>query len=189
MTAFSFVSIAKSAVVSAVLATGFAASAVAADFAQLSAPVSGPVAISDVQIGAELQDKAEEYGERELDRLSNAFHDAVAEELERAGRFGLEGDAGANTLVLVIEDARPNRPTFEQLGRRPGLSAQSFSIGGAEVSAVLYDPNGVELGQFEYSWRSSNIRDARYRVVWSDAKRTFDRFADQLVDALDEAGS
>lgn len=172
-----------------IAALGLSAAAWAQDASPLAGPVSGPVAIVDVRTGARLQDKADEYGERDVQELMDAFHDAVADALIEAGRFAGEDAVGANELVLVIEDAMPNRPTRQQMRSQPSLSMRSFSIGGADVSAVLTASDGTVVRELEYSWRTRSIRDAHFRSVWTDAERTFDRFADRLVDALEREDS
>jgi len=90
-------------------------------------------------------------------------------------------------LQARIMDATPNRPTREQIRDTPGLSYQhSFSMGGAEVEADLVSANGEIIDQFEYSWRTRQLRDAQYRRTWSDARRTFSRFATQVREEVQE---
>jgi hypothetical protein len=85
---------------------------------------------------------------------------------------------------VTIEDARPNRPTFEQMSRDTGLSLQSFGIGGAEMSGELLSAGGQSLGQMSYAWYENDIRDAQFGGTWSDAYRAFDKFARQAADDL-----
>ncbi|MEO1040123.1 MAG: hypothetical protein AAFX09_11300 [Pseudomonadota bacterium] len=150
---------------------------------------SGPVAITSITIGEELAEDDDDIGEREFARLIDDLRDEVASQLADIGRFSAEPVAGAARLELVITDAKPNRPTQNQLGRRPGLSIRSFSIGGAEIEGVLYDASGVEIGAFRYAYFSDDIRDARARSTWSDARRSFDRFARRLARELNTQAS
>src|SRR5690242_18706293 len=83
-----------------------------------------------VTIGPKLQDKADELGQRELDHL--------ALDLQRSVESRLAGQAGRYELTLI--DARPNRPTFEQLGDKPGLSMESFGVGGATIEGAYVAP-------------------------------------------------
>ena len=85
-----------------------------------------------------------------------------------------------STLDLVIEDAVPNRPTMQQMSNKPGLSYQSFGVGGAMVGGVLTTTDGrqIEVG---YRWYETDIRWAVSAGTWSDAQSTFDRFARRLV--------
>jgi len=156
------------------LTTTLAASAVA--FAVQAAPL-GPVAEVNVTIGADLQDKADQYGQRELDYLARDLRDSVIQAINRRG--GLVPSGG--TLDLVIEDAVPNRPTMRQMSKTPGLSYESFGIGGARVSGVLKTADGQTL-PVSYRWYESDIRWSISAGTWSDAQTTFDRFGRRLVD-------
>lgn len=130
----------------------------------------------NITIGPKLQAKADDYGPREFDYLKAALRNDVEREL---GKAGLAASGGA-TLDLVIEDAMPNRPTFEQMVDRPGLSFQSISIGGAEVSGVLTASDGGQT-PLHYRWYESDIGNTLASSTWSDAERAFDRFARGLV--------
>ena len=86
------------------------------------------VASVDVTLSPELRKKAvEEYGVRDVERLAGDLRKEVAQEMEKTGVL-----AGGR-LELVLVDAQPNRPTFKQLGDRPGLSLHSFGVGGATI--------------------------------------------------------
>jgi hypothetical protein len=75
---------------------------------------------------------------------------------------------------------KPNRPTFKQLSDTPGLSMQSFGIGGAAIKGRIVAADGSEK-PLSYRWYESDIRQASYNWIWSDAEWTFDRFARKLV--------
>ena len=122
----------------------------------------------------------EEYGEREGEYLIKA----LKSDLEYA--FG-EDLAVIGDVNVVIEDARPNRPTFKEMGDTPGLSMQSFGVGGARVSAVVMDANGEPLSDMSYEWYESDIKWAKGSNTWSDAKRAFDRFSRKLDKKVDKA--
>jgi hypothetical protein len=151
-------------------------SAIALAAAAQAAPL-GPVADVTVTIGPKLQDKADQYGQRDLDYLAAELRESVQKALERADGLSAEGA----TIDLVLEDAVPNRPTFQQMALKPGLSYESFGIGGARISGVLTTADGrrVPLG---YSWYEADIRWSQYAGTWMDAENTFDRFARRLVD-------
>jgi hypothetical protein len=155
------------------LTTTLAASAVA--FAVQAAPLP-PVATIHVTIGPELQKKADEYGQRDLDALAADLRDSVESALKRSG--GLSPSGGA--LDLVIEDAAPNRPTMRQMSIKPGLSYQSFGIGGAKVGGVLTMADGRKIS-VGYGWYETDIRWSQTASTWMDAENTFDRFARRLV--------
>ncbi len=136
------------------------------------------IEIGDISIGEPLMEKADEYGEREFDRLVRMLERSLERELgDRLGESHLE-------LNIQIVDAWPNRPTAQQLGR--GLHMSSMSIGGASLEAQLVHERGMVVDTFEYTWRTHSIRDAVGHSTWTDTRRVFNRFADQIADSLDE---
>ena len=130
----------------------------------------------NVTIGPELQAKADQYGQRDLDYLAAELRESVQKAFERTGGLSTDGA----TIDLVLEDAMPNRPTFRQMALKPGLSYESFGIGGATISGVLTTADGrqVPLG---YRWYESDIRWSQGAGTWMDAENTFDRFARRLA--------
>jgi hypothetical protein len=152
--------------------------------AALAAPAFavGPVSIAPISFGEELLDKADEYGERDLNRLAEFLRDDLEREL------GNQLGDGGDTLRVTIVDADPNRPTSNQMAR--GLHASSISIGGAEIEAQLVSSTGEVLETFEYAWHSHSISDVVGYGRWTDARRAFDRFASSVGDSVDAgAGS
>lgn len=146
-----------------------AAALIASGTAALAAPASVSVAI-----GPELQKKAEKtYGVDEVRRLADDLRESVTRELGKTGAY----DGARVELTLV--DALPNRPTFKQLGDTPGLSMESFGIGGAKIEGQAVAADG-KVTPLSYKWYESDIRQSRANWVWSDAEWTFDRFARQL---------
>ncbi|MDG2522082.1 hypothetical protein P7B02_11080 [Caulobacter segnis] len=140
------------------------------------AALAAPVSEITVSIGPELAKKTPELGARELDDLRGDLKRTVERELERAGQLNPQG----GRLDLVIADARPNRPTMQQMARTPGLSYQSFSIGGASVTGSYSAPGGAST-PVSYSWYENDIREAWWRGTWGDANRAFDRFASKFA--------
>ena len=121
------------------------------------------------------EELSEEYGEREGERLSAMIIRDLEEEMERE-------ETTVARIAVVIEDAKPNRPTFEQISGSPGLDPiRSVSIGGMDLSGIAYDEDGNEVARVEYDWFSNNIRDSIGTSTWWDARRASDRFADRLV--------
>lgn len=139
-----------------------------------------PIEIAPIAFGDELLEKADEYGTRELDRLAGYLTD----DLEQALR-GIEMMDGT-TLEVTILDATPNRPTFQQLRDRTGLSMRSISLGGAELEARLVSESGAVLDEFEYSWSSHNLREVYGASTWYDARRAFDRFSRRVRNEVHE---
>lgn len=91
----------------------------------------------------------------------------------------------AERVVVTIEDAKPNRPTWEQTSNKPGLDPfRSVSIGGAHMTGTAYDASGKEIGKFEYQWYEPSIQNVIGYNTWTDAYRSFDRFAHRFADQL-----
>ena len=160
----------------------------AASLLALAAPASAQTAhIAPVAFSEDFQtDLEDDYGLREGEYLSERVTRAVSRELEERGvALGEDGYAIEVTLV----DARPNKPTFQQLGDRPGLDyARSISTGGAELSAVIRAPDGSVADEVTYRRFSSSLLDAQPIVSpWQDANRSINRFANRVADAYGEA--
>ncbi|MEO0549733.1 MAG: hypothetical protein AAFZ91_07420 [Pseudomonadota bacterium] len=120
----------------------------------------------------------EELGEREGDILSSE----IVEDLNRA--FERVGVSPTKVSVTII-NAKPNRPTFEQLGDRPGLDAsRSIAVGGMKLQATAFDAAGNELTELEYGWFESDIRQSVGTTTWSDARRASNRFARKFAEQL-----
>lgn len=119
----------------------------------------------------------EDLGEKEGVYLSKKLTTFVTKELEKSGQ-------NVERVDIVIEDAKPNKPTFEQLKNTPGLDfARSISVGGLEVSAAAFDENGNEVTSLEYDWFEHDIRFAG-PTTWFDAKTAARRFAKKLSNKL-----
>lgn len=121
---------------------------------------------------------ADDYGEREAAVLTAAMERKIERAFAKAG-------VDADRVSIVIEDARPNRPTFQQLSDRIGLDGmRSISIGGAKVSGTAYDASGAVVGELEYKWYESDIRQSVGAPTWHDAKWAFDRFARKFAASI-----
>ncbi len=77
---------------------------------------------------------------------------------------------------LVIEDAVPNRPTTEQLGRTPGLSIRSVGLGGARVSGTVVYADGSQRPLKEQFYET-DLQDVHGFGAWYDADRAFEQVA------------
>lgn len=136
----------------------------------MAAPLS-TVGSVEVSISPELQKKAaDDLGVRDVDRLAAELRRDVTRELERTGVL-----AGGR-MQLVLTDVRPNRPTFRQLGNQPGLSYESYGIGGATIDGQAISVTG-EVTPIHFQWYDSDIRQAWTKSTWSDANYAFHRFA------------
>jgi len=143
--------------------------------ALLIAPVAmaAPADVS-VAVGSKLQKTFDKtYGAREAAFLTTDLRETVEKALARSGALD-----GAR-VELTLTDVKPNRPTFKQLGDTPGLSMQSFGIGGATIEGRIIGADGRET-PLRNHWYETDIRDSFGRWIWSDAEIAFDRLARKL---------
>lgn len=146
----------------------------AALFSSATAAVAAPASVT-VSVGPELQQKAvDTYGVRDIDHLAAELRKDVERELTRSGAYD-----GAR-IELVLVDAKPNRPTFKQLLDVPGLSYESFGIGGARIEGRAVAPDGV-VTPLKYSYYETDIRQSWAHATWADAQWTIGRFAYRLA--------
>ncbi|HEX5005482.1 MAG TPA: hypothetical protein VFV70_00125 [Hyphomonadaceae bacterium] len=133
----------------------------------------------EAKISAEFQTKLEDdYGVREAKILT----DSLASKVEAAfARHGVRADR----VVVTIQDARPNRPTMQQISDTPGLDPmRSISVGGARVTGTAFDDQGTAIGTLEYDWYETDLANVIASTTWSDARWSFDRFARRFADRL-----
>lgn len=148
--------------------------AFAALLASATAVMAAPATVS-VTVSPELQKKFDtNYGVREIPGLTDDLKASVEKALARSGALQ---DA---RVELVITDVKPNRPTFKQMVDIPGLSMQSFGVGGAAIEGRIVAADGTEQ-PIDYSWYETDIRQSYANWVWHDAEWTFDRFARRLA--------
>ena len=143
----------------AAAASGLMLSVAGAALAQPNLPANVTVAL-----GPELQSKADRIGQRDIDELREDLAKSVARGLARAG---------AQRADLVLEAASPNRPTFEQMRRVPGLSMWSIGLGGASITGTVTLADGTTQ-PISYRWYETDLRQVRGYTTWSDAERAFD---------------
>jgi hypothetical protein len=132
--------------------------------------------VVNVTVSKALASRTEEVGTRDLENLKKDLKDEVVQALARAKG----GPLRPRLIELVLEDARPNRPTFAQLGANPGLSMRSISIGGARIGGRLVDGEGREH-VFHMGFFETDIRNERAASVWSDAYLAFDMVAHRIA--------
>lgn len=130
----------------------------------------------NVTVGRDLQEKADDLGERDVRDQADRLAEVVRRTLARRGELD-----GAR-IDLVLTDLKPNRPTFEQLAARPGLDAhRSISIGGAAIEGRITTAAG-EVIPVKYDWFSHSLADVRGYNTWQDADRAYQRLANNLAD-------
>lgn len=112
-------------------------------------------------------------GDRDLRDLQKDLYDSASRALGRAGQ-------GAPVRAdLVITNAVPNRPTFDQYSRTVSLSARSFGLGGASIGGTVTFAEG-RTAPVSYRWYETDLRDSFANATWTDADRAFDQFARNL---------
>lgn len=125
------------------------------------------------------------YGDRALEHLVDEVLEELTEDFTKRG-IAISDDA-AIILRVTLEDVKNNRPTFEQMSKEPGLSFDSFGVGGAELSGELVSNDGNSLGTVNYRWFETGLRNdgfARANGTWSDANRAISRFAKKTAKTL-----
>jgi len=148
--------------------------AAAALLATAGAASAAPAAVT-VSVAPKLQKTFDKtYGEKEATLLTADLKSTVEKALARAGALQ------DGRVDLVLTDVKANRPTFKQLGDTPGLSMQSFGIGGAAIEGRIVAADGTAT-PISYRWYETDIRESYARWIWSDAETTFDRFARKLA--------
>ncbi|HWA01072.1 MAG TPA: hypothetical protein VG841_12235 [Caulobacterales bacterium] len=144
---------------------------------------AAPVSVAPVAVAPELQTKiTEDLGQRDGDYLLRETTDEVTEALAGAGAE-IKQDAPVRVEITLI-DAKPNHPTFAQLGRAPFLDISSVSIGGAQLHAVLRGANGAVISEVDYRYYDPQI-DAFTQAAstWSTARRAIRTFAQRVASA------
>jgi len=138
-----------------------------------TAASAAPASVN-VTIGPELQVKAaKSLGQRDVNELAADLRTRVEKQLAKTGAYD------GQRIELELTDVQPNRPTFKQLADKPGLSYESFGIGGARIEGSAIAPDG-KVTPISYRYYESDIRYARRGGTWADAEWTIDRFAYQL---------
>ncbi len=121
-------------------------------------------------------------GDRDLEQLTERLQSKIE---NKFAKKGIEVSDNASTVLRVtIADAKPNRPTHEQLSREASLSFSSIGVGGAEIESELVTVDGRSLGTIDYKWYETDIRDAQFGGTWSDAYRAFGRYASRAAKVL-----
>jgi hypothetical protein len=149
-----------------------------AGLALATAPTASALTV-ETKMSPAFQEKLEDdYGVREADVLTKALATKIENQFARQG-------VKAERVVVTIEDAKPNRPTFQQVSDKPGLDPiRSISIGGAHLVGIAYDASGAEIGKLDYDWYETDLSNVIAATTWSDARWTFDRFARRFADKL-----
>lgn len=139
-----------------------------------TAAQAAPASVN-VTLSPELEAKAQaDYGVRDVSRLAEQLRTKV----ERAAAQSAAYD-GAR-IELTLSNVVPNRPTFQQMGAKMGLSAESFGVGGATIEGHAIRPDGSMI-PLSYKWYETDITMAPSASTWHDAESTINRFAWRLA--------
>lgn len=154
------------------------------------AAFAAPVALAPVALSAEYQTKVdEEIGDRDSQVLNAFVTRTVSRALTQRGGE-ISQDAPMRVEITIV-DADPNRPTWEEMRKTPGLSQfWSVSTGGAELQAILRGSDGRVLSEVNHRYYSNSIADLIGSPdTWSDAHRATYRFARKVADAYSVAAN
>jgi hypothetical protein len=124
-----------------------------------------------VGVGQMLAKNTEDFGAREVDGLRKDLGDEIT--------HALKHNPAIARVDLVIEDAKPNRPTFDQLSRTIGLSMTSIGVGGARISGTVTMADG-SVRPIRYQWYETDLHNDRGASTWFDADKSFGYLADEL---------
>jgi len=149
-----------------------------AGLALIAAPAASALTV-EAKISTAFQEKLDkDYGVREAKVLTSYLTSKIESHFKRQG-------VQADRVVVTIEDAKPNRPTFEQVSEKPGLDPiRSISLGGARVTGIAYDASGKEIGTLDYDWYETSLENTVASTTWTDARWSMDRFARRFADKL-----
>ena len=138
-----------------------------------AAEAPGAVAVSIAPVFA---DKARRIsiGQRDLQELQRDLGSSVERALARR-----RGPGAPVRVDLVLRDAVPNRPTFEQQGRNTSLSFRSIGLGGASVGGFVTFADG-RRAPVDFQWYETDLRNELSFTTWGDADRAFDILAGRL---------
>ena len=151
----------------------FTAVAIALGFAATASAQPQAATLVNVSVSPALEQRAPDYGQRELTDISKDLQQTVRGAVRHArGPQPVRVD-------LVIEDAVPNRPTFDQLGRNVGLSMRSVGLGGARISGVVTYADGVQR-PIRDQFYETDLRQELGVTTWSDADRAFEQVASDI---------
>jgi hypothetical protein len=137
-----------------------------------------PVSEVQVTIGPQLQAKARDYGQRDLDMLAQDLKKDVESELRGKGRL----QPGGARLMLTLTDATPDHPTATQLGNEPQLDPmRSVGRGSAVIDGVEIRPDGARR-PVHVDDRQKFLGLAAGMSTWGDAETLFESFAREYAE-------
>ena len=129
-----------------------------------------------VTVSPDFAKTAEELGQRDVQQQVNDLTRTVERVLTQ--RHALDGAR----VELVITDLKPNRPTMQQIGDKPGLDPiRSISIGGAAIEGSVTMANG-EVQPVKFDYYSNTLAEVQGYATWQDASTAYNRLARNLAE-------
>lgn len=150
-----------------------------------SSAAAATITVAPVAFSPEFQTSlSEDLGEREGAFLQERVERAVTRALQSRG--AQVGPGGQYTVEVSILDADPNRPTMQQAADTPGLDTiRSYSIGGAELHAVIRAAGGQQVAEVSHRYYSPSLEWVMFPTdSWSDANRAINTFARKVADEV-----
>lgn len=153
--------------------TAFAASA------QPAPRAPPPVSEVQVTIGPQLQAKARDYGQSDLDGLARELKKDVEDQLGRKGRL----QPGGVRLMLTLADATPDHPTSTQLANNSQLDyMRSAGHGAAVIDGVELRPDGTRRPVHFDGFKTWLPYEAGASITWGGAETALDGFAREYAE-------
>lgn len=151
----------------------------ASAFVALALAMPAAALTVEAKVSTEFQKKLDDdIGVRESKILTDQLTRKISNVFAERG-------VNADRVVVTIEDAKPNRPTFEQVSNKPGLDPmRSISVGGARVTGIAYNASGGEIGRLDYDWYETSLENVVAATTWTDARTAFDRFSRRFAEKL-----
>ena len=114
---------------------------------------------------------AEDYGDKEKGVIADIIKQEIAKKFSgKDYRY-----------EISINELTPNRPTMQQMDNKPGLSYQSFGVGGANLSGKVFDQAGNLIAETKYDYYSNDIWHSQYDWTWHDAEWAVESFVKKLA--------
>ncbi|MGH1422525.1 MAG: hypothetical protein ACRBEQ_11965 [Hyphomonas sp.] len=116
----------------------------------------------------------EDYGLKEGEYLANEIREDLARYLAKAGLT-------VSQIDVVIEDARPNKPTMKQLGDELSLDyGRSISTGGMKLTLSARDADKNVIASLTDDDFENDLRFAS-PTTWGDANTASSRITRKFV--------
>ncbi len=116
----------------------------------------------------------DDYGLKEGDYLAEEIREDLTRYLNKAG-------ITVSHIDVVIEDARPNKPTMKQLGDRLSLDyGRSISTGGMKLTLSARDADKNVIASLTDDDFENDLRFAS-PTTWGDANTASSRIARKFV--------